>query len=143
MEAGIMKIDKDCSELFSQGSINEDPNQLPPLVLAYVGDAVYELYIRLKLISKPYKPHELHQHAVRYVKAESQSKFLAKIESHLTDEELQIMRRGRNAKGNVPRNADVIDYRRSTGFEALIGYLYLSGQKSRLAELFALLGPIE
>lgn len=138
-----MTVDKEDLELFSLENINEKPNLLPPLVLAYIGDAVFELYIRLNLISKPYKPHELHQHAVQYVKAESQSQFLAKIEPYLSDEELQIMRRGRNAKGNVPRNADVVDYRRSTGFEALVGYLYLTDQKVRLAELFALLGSIK
>lgn len=138
-----MNLDKKTLDLFSLGNINDAPNLLPPLVLAYVGDAVFELYIRLNLISNAYKPHELHQHAVQYVKAESQSQFLAIIDPHLTEEEHQIMRRGRNAKGNVPRNADVIDYRRSTGFEALVGYLYLSDQKARLAELLALLGPIK
>jgi ribonuclease-3 family protein len=120
-----------------------EPESLPPLVLAYIGDAVFELYVRLRLISQIQTMHQLHEHAVRYVKAASQSEFLAILQPHLTEAEDRIMRRGRNAKGNVPRYADPVDYRRSTGFEALLGYLYLSGQNQRLKELLALIEPIE
>jgi len=120
-----------------------DPNQLSPLALAYIGDAVFELYIRLRLASQIHTVQQLHEHAVRYVKAASQSEFLAVLQPHLTEEEERVMRRGRNAKGNVPRNANPLDYRRSTGFEALIGYLYLQGNTARLQQLLALLEPIE
>lgn len=121
----------------------KDPHLLSPLVLAYIGDAVFELYVRARLITKVHKVQELHQHAVRYVKAASQSQFLARLQPHLSEEEMQIMRRGRNAKGSVPRNANVVEYRRSTGFETLIGYLYLIGETVRLKELLALIEPIE
>src|SRR5690554_6289531 len=102
--------------------------QLSPLVLAYVGDAVYELFIRTKLAAQPGKMHELHQTAVQYVQASSQARIIHALEPKLTTAEKEIVRRGRNAKGGVPRHGDVAEYRYSTGFEALIGYLYLTRQ---------------
>lgn len=120
-----------------------EPELLPPLVLAYIGDAVFELYIRLRLIPQVHRVQELHKHAINWVNATGQSKLLKRIEPFLTDEELQIVRRGRNAKSKVPRNIEMIEYRYSTGFEALIGHLYLSGQEERLIELLTLIGPIE
>lgn len=131
---------EELGELFVVDS-EVEPHLLPPLVLAYVGDAVFELYVRLQLIHPNCKVQTLHRHAVRYVNASSQSDFLEILIPELTDTENQIAKRGRNAKGAVPRNADVVDYRRSTGFEALIGYLYLSQQNQRLGELLAKLGP--
>ena len=119
------------------------PELLPPLVLAYIGDAVFELYVRLRLIPEVHKVQTLHKHAINWVNAGSQSKLLKRIEPVLNDEERQIVKRGRNAKSKVPRNTDMIEYRYSTGFEALIGHLYLSGQAERLIELFTLIGPIE
>jgi len=113
--------------------------QLPPLVLAHLGDAIYELYIRNRLLNKSRTTvHKMHLEAVRYVKAQAQAKALETIQPLLTEEEAKIVRRGRNAKsGHVPKNASVIDYRRSSAFEALIGYLYLKGEDRRLGEILA------
>ncbi|MBQ7985813.1 MAG: Mini-ribonuclease 3 [Clostridia bacterium] len=107
----------------------------PPLVLAYIGDSVYEVFTRKKLLKKnPNLPaHKLHKENVKYVKAKAQSDAMEKIEPILTEQELAIYKRGRNAKSaTVPKNADLVDYRRATGFETLIGFLELSGQHERL-----------
>lgn len=114
------------------------PKQYAPLVLAYIGDCVYEIFIRTKMIEKhPDMPvHKLHVHTIKYVKASAQSKSVSAIEGMLTEDEEWIFKRGRNAKSaTVPKNADISDYRRATGFEALIGYLYLSGMTERLNEI--------
>ncbi len=109
-----------------------------PLVLAYIGDSVYEVFTRKKVLDgNPNLPaHKLHKENVKYVKAKAQSDAMEKIEPMLTEQELAIYKRGRNAKsGTVPKNADLTDYRRATGFEALIGFLELSGQNERLLEI--------
>lgn len=117
----------------------EECRQLNPLVLAYIGDAVYEVFVRTHLISsnKEMLVHKLHVEAVAFVKAHAQSEFIKNIEDELNDEEISIYKRGRNAKsGSVPKNADVQEYRAATGFEALFGFLYLTGQSERLEYLF-------
>lgn len=109
-----------------------------PLVLAYIGDSVYEAFTRKKVLEcNPNLPaHKLHKENVKYVKANAQSNAMEKIEPMLSDAELAIYKRGRNAKSaTVPKNADLADYRRATGFEALIGFLELSGQRERLVEI--------
>lgn len=109
-----------------------------PLVLAYIGDSVYEVFTRKKLLDKnPNLPaHKLHKENVKYVKAKAQSNAMEKIEPMLTEQELAVYKRGRNAKSaTVPKNADLVDYRRATGFEALIGFLELSGRNERLLEI--------
>ena len=108
-----------------------------PLVWAYVGDCVYELYIRTKLVNETsYKPHKLHIEAIKYVKAKSQAELLEKIYDRLTDEEKDIVRRGRNAENHhLPKSSNVQEYMYSTAFEALIGYLYLNKRNSRIKEL--------
>lgn len=114
------------------------PSQHSPLVLAYIGDGVYELYVRERLIFEhsDMPPHKLHILSTTHVKAHSQSNSMNVIEPLLTEQELAIFKRGRNAKSaTVPKNADVTDYRRATGFEALIGYLYLSKNDDRLKEI--------
>ncbi len=116
-----------------------EPRLLSPLVLAYVGDAVFELYIRLGLVPSTYKVQEMHKQAVRYVRSQSQADLLSKWEPLLTEEEQAIVRRGRNTKSAVPRNADMIAYRRSTALEALVGYLYLCGREERLWELLSMI----
>lgn len=118
---------------------NNDPRQLPPLVLAYIGDAVYELYVRSFLVAQgKLKVNQLHQESTALVNAGAQARFLHQLEDFLTDEEKGIARRGRNVKtGHVPKNADMIDYHFSTGFEALIGYLFLTGQEERLNKIMA------
>lgn len=115
-----------------------DAKQLSPLVLAFVGDAIYELFIRTYLVTsnKELSPHKLHIKAISFVKAHSQSELIKKIENVLTEEEYSVFKRGRNAKsGSVPRNADVQEYRMATGFEALVGFLYITEQVNRLNEI--------
>lgn len=115
-----------------------DPAVLPPLALAYVGDAVYELYVRRRLLGRSVKPHYLHRLAIRRVNNNTQAALLKKILPYLTDAEAAVAKRGRNAKsGQVPKNADVVTYRWSTGLEALVGYLYLSGEEGRLEWILA------
>lgn len=128
-------------EIFKPG-IN--PEKLPPRVLAYLGDAVYELLVRQYLVRKgPDKIHKIHKEAVKYVRADTQARVLHALEESLSPEERDIVRRGRNAKtGHLPPNASMIDYRYSTGFESLVGYLYLAGNKKRLQEIINLAGRI-
>ena len=110
---------------------------MSPLTWAYIGDAVYELFIRNKLIDETnLKPHKLHIEAIKYVKAKSQAEKLNEIYETLTDEEKDIVRRGRNTQNHhLPKNANVQEYMYSTAFEALIGYLYLTKQNARLKEI--------
>jgi len=111
---------------------------MAPLALAYLGDAVYELYVRTRLLAEPARPQkELHQQAVCRVKAGAQAAALRRLASGLTAEEADIARRGRNARVQVPKGADPADQHYSTAFEALIGYLYLSGSWERLETLMA------
>lgn len=114
------------------------PCQYPPLVLAYIGDGVYEVYVRSRLLAEnPELPaHKLHVLAIRRVKAHAQSNSMLTVEPMLSEEEEAVYKRGRNAKSaTVPKNADVADYRRATGFEALVGFLYLKGEQNRLEEI--------
>lgn len=117
-----------------------DVMNLQPLVLAYIGDAVYEVYIRTMLVvNKKSNVNMLHKMSVKYVKAKSQADILHRINDKLTEDEQNVVRRGRNAKSaTVPKHADVTDYRYSTGFEALIGYLYLTNNKDRLMDILKL-----
>ena len=110
---------------------------LSPLVWAYVGDSVYELFVRTKLTNNSNaKPHKLHIESIKYVKAKAQADILKRIQDNLTDDEKDIVRRGRNTENHhVAKNSNVADYSQSTGFEALIGYLYLTKQDKRLEEI--------
>jgi len=112
-------------------------NTMSPLTWAYIGDAVYELYIRNHLIEKTnLKPNKLHREAIKYVKASAQARTLENLQEILTDEEKEIVRRGRNTENHhLPKNANPADYMYATAFEALIGYLYLTKQEERLNEL--------
>ncbi|MCP3356239.1 Mini-ribonuclease 3 [Clostridioides difficile] len=108
---------------------------MSPLVLAYLGDTVYETYIREYLIRQntQRKVNDLHKLAIKYVKAKAQATIIHEIEIELTEEESKIYKRGRNHKSNTsPKNADIIDYKHATGFEALVGYLYLNNEIERL-----------
>jgi len=102
-----------------------------------MGDAVYELYVRTLLISRGNAPvHKLHKPSISLVKAKAQSDILHKLHENLTQEEQDVVRRGRNAKsGTIPKNADVTEYKYATGFESLLGYLYMKGNYARLLEL--------
>ena len=114
------------------------PSEYSPLVLAYIGDAVYELYTRERILSEnPDMPaHKLHKENVRYVKAHAQSQSVSAVEQVLTEEEMSVFKRGRNAKSPTsPKNADILEYRRATGLETLFGYLHLTGERDRLLKL--------
>lgn len=117
---------------------NMEINLMSPLVWAYVGDAVYELYIRTYLVNTTkLNPHKLHIEAINYVKAGAQAKILEELMEELSLEEKEIVRRARNAENHhLPKNADPADYMYSTAFEGLIGYLYLTKQDERLKEIF-------
>ncbi|MBR0350685.1 MAG: Mini-ribonuclease 3 [Clostridia bacterium] len=110
---------------------------MSPLTWAYVGDCVYELYIRTKLINETnLKPHKLHIEAIKYVKAKAQAELLEKMMDKLTEEEQDIVRRARNTQNHhLPKNSNITEYMYATAFEGLIGYLYLTKQNKRLAEL--------
>lgn len=129
-----------------------DVKQLNALALAYMGDAVYEQAIREHLLrSGRVRPNILHQEATRYVSAKSQAAILQKMmtENFLSKEEQAIMKRGRNAKpGSVPKNTDVQTYKNSSGFEAVLGYLYLMKNEERVQSfidwaIYAVEGPKE
>ncbi len=107
--------------------------------IAYLGDAIYEVYVREKLVrDSNIKVDEVQKHAINYVSAKGQAKILQSLVSDniLTDREMDIVKRGRNYKrSSHPKNTDIVTYKLSTGFEALIGYLYLSGNETRLKEI--------
>ena len=125
-------------DLIERAKSPEEINMLSPLTWAYVGDCIYELYIRTDLVNKTkLKPHKLDIETIKYVKAKAQADILKRIEKNLTEKELEIVRRGRNAENHhLPKNADPADYMYSTAFEGLIGYLYLTKQDERLKEIF-------
>jgi len=118
--------------------------QLSPLVLAFVGDAVFNLFIRSRLaMKKKESAHRMHVRAISYVKASAQSRIISSLHDRLTEEEKEVFRRGRNAKSaTVPKHADVLDYRRATAFEAVLGYLYLLGMHERLDEILNMAAEI-
>ena len=117
-----------------------DPRQLSPLTLAFVGDGVFELFVREKLVCQGNCPvNSLHKRSVAQVCCGAQSAVAKRILPLLTDEEAAVYNRGRNAHvGHVPKNAKIADYHAATAFEALFGYVYLSGRIERLRELFQL-----
>lgn len=123
-------------DLFTKIS-NREALQLSPVTLAFVGDAVYSLYVREKVVlSSDKKPAELQKITSKEVSAHGQSELLSKIESSFTEDETAVFHRGRNAKkATKSKNASVAEYNRSTGFEAVLGYLYLSGQYDRISQL--------
>ncbi len=119
----------------------EEVELMSPLTWAYIGDCVYELYVRTKLINETnLKPHKLHIESIKYVKAKAQAEFLNNIYESLTEEEKNIVRRARNTQNHhLPKNSNVQEYMYSTAFEALIGYLYLTKNSKRLNEIFEIL----
>ena len=116
--------------------------QLPgSLELAYLGDTVYDLYVRRRLVINGGRMKDLHRAAVSQVRASAQSQALTRIEEMLTEEEQGVVRRARNAKQNPPKNADPGDYHRATAFEALLGFLYLMDRQARLQEILTAANP--
>lgn len=118
-------------------------SQLNPIVLAYMGDAVYELFVRQHFIAALNQPvHKLHRQTTSFVSAKAQAKALQIWMPQLTEQEQDIVRRGRNAKStNSSKNADVLEYRHSTALECLVGYLYYEGEWERLEQLMGLVLP--
>lgn len=116
-----------------------DPAQYSPLVLAYVGDAVYEIMVRLKTVNQGNLPvNKLHKTSSHLVCAATQAQMIKALENDLTEEEHAVFKRGRNAKSlSSAKNASIIDYRYATGFEALVGWLFLTEQFERLTKLIA------
>lgn len=114
-----------------------DPHTSSPLVLAYIGDCVFDLIIKMLVVGKGNRQvHKLHEETSRYVQASAQSYMMRSMQEHLTQEEHAVYRRGRNARSVSPaKNQSITDYRRATGFEALLGYLYLNGEYERLIRL--------
>lgn len=120
-----------------------DVRQINIITLAYLGDAIYEVYVRNYLINKGIaKVEELQREAIKYVSAKSQSKILTYLidNNYLSCDEIEIVKRGRNYKRDShPKNTDIVTYKLSTGFEALIGYLYLDKKQARLDEIMSLI----
>ncbi len=117
-----------------------NPNEISTLGLAFVGDGVYDLIVREELVCQANRPvKELNLKKVEVVRCEAQARLAKRIEPHLTEEEADILRRGRNAHtGHAPKNASMADYHMATALEALIGYLYLSDNIERIRELIEL-----
>lgn len=130
-------MEENLRRLFSEQMTEEKAGNYSPLVLAFLGDAVFELYIRSILVREGNaRPKNLNRRKAELVKASAQSALVARLEPLLTEREEEIYRRGRNAKAqSTAKHASVTDYRRATGFEALIGYLFLTGQTERILEL--------
>jgi len=123
-----------------------EAKKVSPLLLAYIGDAVYELAVREHLLATSglAKVDDLHKAAVSLVRAERQSRLYGQIEDLLTPEEQDVFRHGRNAKsGHQPPHTTVGAYRRATGVESLIGYLHLTGEEQRLQQIFSVLFEAE
>lgn len=124
----------------TSGQMNHKANSYSPLALAYIGDGVYEMFVRTYVINKGNAPvNKMHKASRELVRASAQAKIYYLIEEALTENEMAVLRRGRNAKSiSVPKNGDVTEYRHATGLEALIGYLYIDGQIERIKELIDL-----
>ena len=121
----------------SLGLKEVSPRQLSPLVLAYIGDSIFDLVVKTMIVTKGNtQVNKMNRMASSIVKAESQSKMIGYIEDKLSEEEEGVYKRGRNAKSVSPaKNQSITDYRRATGFEALLGYLYLKKEWKRMLEL--------
>lgn len=135
MEKGIEKLIPYLEKTFELPEV--DIKTYSPLVLAYIGDGIYDVIIRTIVVSEGNsQPNKLHKKTSLFVKAAAQSAMIEAIKEDLTEEELKVYKRGRNAKSpTMAKNASMVDYRRATGFEALMGYLYLQGKLKRLIDL--------
>ena len=137
MEKSLVLKEKFLDEF---GLEEQDLRTYSPLTLAYIGDAIFELVVRTVLVErKNTQAEKLHKAATKIVKAETQALMIEAIKEELTEEELAVYKRGRNAKAVTrAKNATMSEYRRATGFEALMGYLYLKGDIARMLELIHL-----
>lgn len=124
--------------------IKFEHNVLPgSLELAYLGDTVYDLYVRSHLVAAGGRVGKMHRQAIRLVCAHAQAEALLRIQEELTEEEANIVRRARNVHQSPPKNADPAEYQRATGLEALIGYLYATGSRERMQQLLEKALPAE
>lgn len=135
MEENIKGLPEQIRDCFS--GRRQDVRAYSPLALAYIGDAIFDLIIRTAVVERANRPaRDLHRIAVRYVSAGAQSKMVQALMDDLTEEEQAVYRRGRNAKPHtMAKNASTADYLKATGFEAVLGYLYLTDNMSRVLEL--------
>lgn len=134
-ESVIWQFDSGMEEIFQLREV--DVKEYSPLTLAYIGDCIYDLIIKTIVINEGNQQvQKLHKKTSGFVQASAQSKMMRIIQEHLTEEEHSVYKRGRNAKSVSPaKNQSVTDYRRATGFEALLGYLYLKKEWKRMLEL--------
>jgi ribonuclease-3 family protein len=116
---------------------NTDIKTYSPLVLAYIGDSIYDLIVKTSIVERGNAPvNKLHKRVVKLVQAAAQAELYHKIQPELTDEEMAVFKRGRNAKSfTSAKNAGIVEYRTATGVEALFGYLYMTNQMNRIMEL--------
>jgi len=123
----------------------QEVSQMSPAALAYIGDAVYEIYVRRKIVlQKPARINALHKRVVGLVNASAQAELFHFLVDRLTPDERAVARRGRNVKtGSVPKYTDVATYRHSTGLECLIGFLHLCGEEKRVEELLSFLEELD
>lgn len=139
MEESIKQVVSEQEKLLklSEEKSSLIPSQYSPLVLAYMGDAVYELVIRSHVVKEAnMQVNKMHKKTTQLVKAQTQARMIMALEAELTPEEHAVYKRGRNAKSvTMAKNATMKDYRMATGFEALMGYLYLNGELQRMIEL--------
>ncbi len=135
MEKSVMSPAEYLREQFGLGET--DLRTYSPLTLAYIGDAIYDLIIRTLIVERGNsQPNRLHKRASTLVKASAQAEMIERLLPVLTEEEMSIYKRGRNAKSyTMAKNATMLDYRKATGFEALMGYLYLKGELERMIDL--------
>lgn len=138
-----MKVGNKMKEFLSSLNLesidDEGLRTMSPLVFAYVGDALYEIYIRRYIVHKyKFKVNELHKISTKFVKASAQAKIVHALEDELTEEEWKMVKKGRNQKsGSVAKNASITDYKYATGFECLLGYLYLLEKTERLEKIIS------
>ncbi len=136
MEKSIVwQFDSCLTEIFELREV--DANSYSPLALAYIGDSIYDLIIKTLVVNEGNKQvHKLHMRTIHFVQASAQSRMMRVLQDRLTQEEHAVYKRGRNTKSVSPaKNQSVTDYRRATGFEALMGYLYLKKEWGRMLEL--------
>ena len=119
---------------------NTDANRISALGLAYIGDAVYEIYVRSYVLEQGnVSVNKLHKTSTGYVSAKAQSRIIHALQPELTEEEIDVFKRGRNAHSNTSaKNACIVDYRHATGFETLIGYLFIKKDYQRISKLVAM-----
>lgn len=136
MEKGVVwQFDSYMQEVFQMKEV--DPGTYSPLTLAYIGDSIYDLVIKSLVVNEGNKQvQKLHKATSTLVQASAQSKMMRRMQEYLTEEEHAVFKRGRNAKSVSPaKNQSITDYRRATGFEALMGYLYLKKEWKRMLDL--------